>query len=326
MELLVLGPGDVGRLEALVARHPYNDYRHYRVFTPEARAWILLQEIQDDGGRLLALEDGGALVGLGTYVPLLWGSRVFGLPMAKIGHLLVDRDSGPPAPRLEALLTAILRVAGEEGARHLSIRIDCEDLAAAHALQREAFRIMDCLTTYVFHAKDPLPRRTPFRVRAFQPQDRGGVLDVARAMFGVYPSRYAADPALTPEGARLFYLEWVEKACSGEMADRFLVALRRGKVVGFLAYRFIPTVLKSTGTRIAGTGLSAVLPEGSGSYFELLRSAIELDRGDTALAEFDAQLGNVVALRTYQKLGCKFVRAKYAFHRTLEPAARLERD
>jgi hypothetical protein len=101
------------------------------------------------------------------------------------------------------------------------------------------------------------------------------------------------------------------------MADRILVAERKGCPIGFLAYKLNGLVLERTGIRIAGQGLSASLPEGTGAYIGLLKAALELGRGEYDFMEADAPLHHFLVIRTWQRLGFQLVRGKYAFHREL---------
>jgi hypothetical protein len=101
------------------------------------------------------------------------------------------------------------------------------------------------------------------------------------------------------------------------MADHILVAERKGCPIGFLAYKLNGHVMECTGIRIAGQGLSASLPEGTGAYIGLLRAALERGRGEYDFMEADAPLHHFLVIRTWQRLGFQLVRGKYAFHREL---------
>jgi hypothetical protein len=101
------------------------------------------------------------------------------------------------------------------------------------------------------------------------------------------------------------------------MADHILVAERKGHPVGFLAFKLNGHILKHTGIRIAGQGLSASLPEGTGAYIGLLKTALELGQGEYDFMEADAPLHHFLVIRTWQRLGFQLARGKYAFHREL---------
>ena len=107
MELEALPVFDAQGLEPLVSDYLYNDYRHYRAISKEVQIRILISEIERaaEQGQLLALRGGDQIVGLVTLSHLPWDSSIFGLPMAKIGHLIVASAQGSrsqnlrPSPR-----------------------------------------------------------------------------------------------------------------------------------------------------------------------------------------------------------------------------------
>jgi hypothetical protein len=210
-------------------------------------------------------------------------------------------------------------LARTQGIRHLSTRVDCADIEAIQCLEHRGFRLMECLITYVFRPKQdiPLPIKTLYAVRPYTPADREAILAISEQMYAHHQSRFSVDPSLSPAGVGRFYVEWTKNACSGEMADHILLAERQGYPIGFLAYKLNRLVLERTGIRIAGQGLSASLPAGTGAYIGLLKTALERGRGEYDFMEADAPLHHFLVIRTWQRLGFQLVRGKYAFHREL---------
>jgi GNAT superfamily N-acetyltransferase len=321
MELHVAPGLDAEGLEFLIAAHPYNDYRHYRTISKEAQLRILGSEIARaaEQGHLMALRVQDQVVGLATLSHLAWDSEIFGLSMAKISHLIAA-----PAPRsrlqiLDRLLEELIALARAQGIRHLSTRVDCADIEAIQRLEHWGFRLMECLTTYVFRPKQDLlpPIKTLYHVRPYTPADREALVAIAERMYALHQSRFSVDPSLPQAGVRKFYVEWTRNACTGEMADHLLVAERKGCPIGFLAYRLNGHILEHTGLRIAGQGLSASLPEGTGAYIGLLKAALESGRGEYDFMEADAPLHHFIVIRAWQRLGFQPARGKYALHREL---------
>jgi hypothetical protein len=321
MQLDALPAFDAQGLEPLLSTYPYNDYRHYRPLSQEVQARILVSEVEraSEQGQLLALRGGDQVVGLATLSHLPWDSTFFGLPMAKIGHLIAASAQGSRPQTLDRLLEGLIDLARTEGIRHLSTRVDCADIEAIQCLEHRGFRLMECLITYVFRPKQDIlpPIKTLYHVRPYTPADREALLAISERMYAHHQSRFSVDPSLPPAGVGRFYIEWTKNACSGEMADRILVAERKGCPIGFLAYKLNGLVLERTGIRIAGQGLSASLPEGTGAYIGLLKAALELGRGEYDFMEADAPLHHFLVIRTWQRLGFQLVRGKYAFHREL---------
>jgi GNAT superfamily N-acetyltransferase len=321
MELHVVPGFDAEGLEFLVTTHPYNDYRHYRTISKEVQLRLLCSEIERaaEQGQVLSLRVEERVVGLATLSHLPWDSSIFGLPMAKIGHLIATSAHGSRAQFLDRLLEDLIELARAQGIRHLSTRVDCADIEAIQCLEHWGFRLMECLITYIFRPKQDIlpPIKTLYHVRPYTPVDREALLAIAERMYAHHQSRFSVDPSLPPAGVGRFYIEWTKNACSGEMADHILVAERKGCPIGFLAYRLNSLVLERTGIRIAGQGLSASLPEGTGAYVGLLKAALELGRGEYDFMEADAPLHHFLVIRTWQRLGFQLVRGKYAFHREL---------
>jgi hypothetical protein len=262
---------------------------------------------------------GDQVVGLTTLSPLPWDSSIFSLPMARIGHLIAASVPGSRAQIFDRLLEELIDLARTQGIRHLSTRVDCADTEAIQCLERRGFRLMECLITYVFRPKRDIlpPIKTLYHVRPYTPADRQAILAISEQMYAHHQSRFSVDPSLSPAGVGRFYIEWTKNACSGEMADHILVAERQGRPIGFLAYKVNGLVLERTGIRIAGQGLSASLPEGTGAYIGLLKAALELGRGEYDFMEADAPLHHFLVIKTWQRIGFQLVRGKYAFHREL---------
>jgi GNAT superfamily N-acetyltransferase len=321
MELHVAPGFDAEGLELLVTAHPYNDYRHYRTISKDVQLRLLSSEIERaaEQGQVLSLRVEERVVGLATLSHLPWDSSIFGLPMAKIGHLIATSAHGSRAQFLDRLLEELIELARTQGIRHLSTRVDCADIEAIQCLEHWGFRLMECLITYIFRPKQDIlpPIKTLYHVRPYTPVDREALLAIAERMYAHHQSRFSVDPSLPPAGVGRFYIEWTKNACSGEMADHILVAERKGCPIGFLAYKLNGLVLERTGIRIAGQGLSASLPEGTGAYIGLLKAALELGRGAYDFMEADAPLHHFLVIRTWQRLGFQLVRGKYAFHREL---------
>ena len=321
MEHYVLPAFDARGLEPLVSTSSYNDYRCYRRISKETQSRILLCEIERAVGQgdLLALREGDQMVGLVTLIHLPWDSEIFDLPMAKIGHLIATSAQGGRIEVLGRLLDRLIELAHAQGIKHLSTRVDCADIEAIQCLEQRGFRLMECLITYVFRPQQDIlpPIKALYHVRPYTPADREALLAIAARMYAHHQSRFSVDPSLPPAGVGRFYLEWMKNACSGAMADHILVAERKGYPIGFLAYKLNSLVRECSGIRIAGQGLSASLPEGTGAYIGLLKAALELGRGEYDFMEADAPQHHVVVIRTWQRLGFQLVRGKYAFHRVL---------
>jgi hypothetical protein len=319
MRVRPLEPEDSISLESLLSRYPHHDYRAYPRMPPNAGCRLLLM---DFAARREVLATGGVwigqtLVAAGLLEHLPWDSEHFGLAMGRVGPLVTDPGHAT-SETLNPLVTWLLDRATEAGVEHLAAKVDGADLATLQALEARGFRFVDCLVTYFYDChRDPAPPMKQLgTIRNYQPPDMEAVVDIAERMLGEYGGRFAFDPWLPRDAVRRFYMEWARNACNGHMADRLLVGERHGRIVGFLGYRMQPRPLRSLGVRIAGQGISAVLPEGAGLYPAMLAKAIVVDRIVAYdFAEFDTPIQNILPQRIFQRMGFHFSRSKYTLHR-----------
>jgi dTDP-4-amino-4,6-dideoxy-D-galactose acyltransferase len=324
MEVRRLAPGELEELAPLLAGHRYHDYRLYPRFSRADRTRVLGHEMEEAAKRgvVVAARGRGRPLAVASVESLAWDSAFFGLPMGRIGTLVAEA-SPDGGEALAVVLDAALEAAREVGLQHLAARADTEDLEAVQALEARGFRLVDCLVTYMFDCRrDRVAAIRRFNpIRHYRPGDREAVLAVAGQMFAAYAGRFARDPWLDAEACRRFYVQWVENACAGQMADSILVSVRQGRVVGFLTWRTTPSVFEATGIRIAGQGICGVLPEGTGAYPALVRAAIVEHRGEYDFAEMDTPIQHAVSQRVFQGVGARLARAKYTLHRSARGGA-----
>jgi hypothetical protein len=318
MRTRLLEPGDIASLEGLLSRYPYHDYRLYPRMPADAGRRLLLEDFAARSECVAAagVWVGGTLVAAGLLERLPWDSKHFGLAMGRVGPLVADPEHAP-GNAIDVVLDQLLDRAKEADLDHLAAKVDGAELPTVQALEARGFRLMDCLVTY-FHDchRDPSPPMKQLgTIRDYQPSELEEIVAIAERMLGEYGGRFAFDPWLPREAVRRFYLEWTRNACAGQMANRLLVGERHGRIVGFLGYRVLPRPLKGLGVRIAGQGISAVLPEGTGLYPALLVKAIVDGRADHDFAEFDTPIQNILPQRVFQRMGFHLARCKYTLHR-----------
>jgi hypothetical protein len=314
-----LEPSDMVALEALLSRYPHHDYQAYPRMPVDAGRRLLLGDFAMKSECLAAgaVWLGETMVAAGLLERLPWDSKHFGLAMGRIGPLVVDSEHSS-AKAIDVLLDWLLDRAREADLDHLVAKSGGAELATLQALEARGFRLMDCLVTYFYdcHRDPPPPMKQLGAIRDYQPSDEDEIVAIAERMLTEYGGRFAFDPWLPRDGVRRFYVEWARNACAGHMANRLLVGTRRGRIVGFLGYRMLPRPLESLEVRVAGQGISAVLPEGTGLYPALLARAIVVDRVVAYdFAEFDTPIQNILPQRVFQRMGFHVARCKYTLHR-----------
>lgn len=312
---------DTAMLERLVERYPYNDLRRYRLVNREKQAAYLMQRLQQcmEGGLVLCVEKGGETVAAAGFRPLQWDSSIFGVEMGQIAAIIHD-PARVSREDLEALIDNLTGECRSRGIKHLTTRIDADELSLAQSLESRGFYLVDAIVTYTF-----IPRRQElghfkhlYQTRIYREEDREAVLHVANTAYQNYLGRYHADPHLPNEAANRLYQIWTEKFLQEGFAERIIVAERKGKVIGFLGYRMQHDILKATGVRAVGAGLGGCLPEGLGAYSALLETAMREGMHRYDMQDFETQLNNINIVRIYQKINFEFARAKYTFHAWLD--------
>lgn len=320
LRIVEVGPETEQQWTSMLETYPYNDFRRYPSLGDRAAAKYLEGVVSETLARQevkswLGLVDEKP-AGLILLSPLAWDTDFFGIPMARLTFL------GAPAPREEVyraadqLLEVALATSRDSQIEHLSIRVDVEDIAAVHALEKHGFRLMDTLFTYAFHPKKcRLPElEHAYDVRTFSSKDQEAVMEITATAFDGYLSRFSVDPHIPSERALALYLEWAKKCCQGELADEMLVAERKGKVIGYLGWRRHRDLERLTGVRIDGGGLGACYPRRFNAYIELLREAARRALTQADATDSETQSFNMATASFYQQLDFRYVRAKYAFH------------
>jgi hypothetical protein len=318
MRVRPLEPEDGAALRSLFSRYPHHDYRAYPAMPADAGARALVEDFAPGREGLVAagVWTGEAMVAAGLLEVLSWDSAHFGLRMGRIGPLVAAPGDGAAAA-IGALLDWLLERAQAARLDHLAVRVDGADIPTVQALEARGFRLMDCLLSYLHDFRRPAPAvKLLGTIRDYRASDEEAVIEIAERMLGTYAGgRFAFDPWLSRDAVRRFYVEWARNACAGRMADRIIVGERHGRLVAFLAYRRQPRPFRSLGVRIAGHGISAVLPEGTGLYPGLIAWGILTERGTYEAAEFETSVHNVLPQRVFQRLGFQLARTAYALHR-----------
>ncbi|MDD5557015.1 MAG: hypothetical protein PHN82_07180 [bacterium] len=314
------GPGDEAGARALIESYRYNDLRRYRLFSRERQAAYLLHKLAAcrADGKVLVAERDGAVRALAAARPLSWDSSIFGVRM---GHVpLFVHGEGASREDLAALRDALLDRCRADGYAHLNVRADADDFPLIHCLEAAGFFLTDTIVTYIF-----IPRRQElghgkylFKTRLYRPEDHDGVLRVAEEAYRGFIGRYHADPRLPRERCDRLYRLWAERILDAGIAERIIVAERKGKVVGFLGYRLKRDILDATGVKVVGGGLGGCLPEGFGAYVAILEEAMREGMRRYDMQDFETQLGNVNIVRVYQKLNFEYARARHTFHAWLD--------
>lgn len=304
-------------LRALIERYPYNDYRRYPLLKEREKKQAMHLKV------LLYLEQGGEALsethkgkkGIIILRELPWDSSFFHMPMGAIeGMFLEEIEDGLINKLLEVALTWMR----EKKIKHLSFKVDTEDIKTALALQKMGFYLVDTLVTYLYVKDYTVTKKIKplFKIRAFKDNDYEVVMDIVSHAFKGYKNRFTNDPYLPSDGMLALYKAWVENFIKQENGY-LIVAERRGKVAGFLGYFRLPELCSITDKLHVGKALSAAGPRGAGCYPQFIAYL-----GDApfypATVEGDASINHTMVQKIWVTIGLNgsapLIRTKYVFH------------
>lgn len=306
---------DLDRLQEAVAAYSFKSYRNYRVLPRKAQDAVMLAEVEatlrhPDGLVLeCSVPEGRAIAVART---LAWDSKFFGIPMARVEYVVASsRDAA------ERVLAAVNDTLRARGIRHLSARVDVEDLTAMAALESAGYRLMDALVTYTSRPKKEPPNevREVGRIRPFTPDDGPELVRIAEEAYRGFRGRFHLDPHIPDERCDAFYPEWARQCIALTMADTILVSEgANGQLLGFLAYRKREPVSSVGGVAVYGGGLGACRRDTPGAYAGLIRAGTIWAHERNGVAECQTQNYNFRTIRIYEAVGAHYVRADYTLH------------
>jgi GNAT superfamily N-acetyltransferase len=210
-------------------------------------------------------------------------------------------------------LPALLEDCRSHHVRFLIARCPTSELAAAHAMERDGFQLMDTLVYYSRGVGATLPPdEAALPVRELADGEHGAVKQVATRAFSGYSGHYHADPRLERSQCDALYVDWAERSClSKELADQVLVAAPSGKIAAFATLRLNDAE--------EGEGvLFGVAPEaqGRGIYRALMSGAMRWFKAHAAQRMVvSTQINNVAVQKVWCRLGFEPSKSYYTFHK-----------
>jgi hypothetical protein len=311
------------QLDALIDEYEFKPYRNYRIMSRRRQAAVLRAEI----ARARTVEAGGFAFAAGTGSdvavaicrPLAWDTAWFGVPMARVDHIL--RGAGVDRRAISTTVDGALQRLKAGGIKHVAARVDVADTEAISALEDAGFRLMDALMTYIYHPKREPPTRVKEvgLVRPFIAADTEQVLEITREAYRGFRGRFHLDPHLPEDRSDELYIEWARKCCEGQMADRIFVAdAGDGRLHGWCAVRLVEPASSIGGIRLVVGSLGACRRDRPGAYAGLIRAAAAENHALGGITETQTQNFNFSTVRVMEAVGAEYVRADYTFHAWIE--------
>jgi hypothetical protein len=199
----------------------------------------------------------------------------------------------------------------------VSCRSDMDDISGVHALEKNSFLLMDGLVTYTrdmskFRKDD---RRFPYQIRLSEKKDLTKIVEIAKKSFSL--DRYHSDCHLPGQKSNLLYGEFVKNASKGIGADRILVAVSDGEVIGFNTIELKNRLLAHVGITVSSFVLNAVASEyrNKGVYSSLIYESMNYLSGQTDEVEIRTHVNNFPVHRALSRLGFNLTRSQVTFHR-----------
>ncbi len=299
---------------------------HHLQFDQRRAYWLdeITQSLAKESSIAFRSVDSGRINGFVVYNDSPWDSDITGRRIGTVQHLAVAAGGGPGAEILHGLIDELTRSLADRGTQCMTCKVECNEMAVVHALERHGFLLMDTLQDFVFDfSQTPIDKidrgkRDGLLIRRAKPTDLPALLTINEKAFADYFGRYHADPQMPPGTATKIYTEWVRSAFQG-WADWILVAEIGGKIAGYGLWRKALKTEAKNSLRIAHYDLGATDPEFRGRG---LRTALTLEGMAIArdLAQYligPVHIRNYPAQHTLHKLGWRISGARHSFHKWL---------
>ncbi len=253
--------------------------------------------------RSIGLLHSDRLTALLLYRPEAWESQVLDKRIARLMLL-----TGGTAANRRRLLRQFIHTARHQGADLITVRVEADNQRDIQLLEREHFVFVDGLLTLSMEGIEGVAAPA---IRIMTAADLEAVQQIAAGTF--VNSRFYGDPKLSTAAADRLYRRWTVNNFRGRADRNWVAADQRGQVLGFIQCRTVErwliidllAVKKGCGSRGVGSSL--------------VRAALSdaVERG-IRRAQVGTQLGNIAAVRLYERCGFRLVHASVTLHRWLD--------
>lgn len=236
--------------------------------------------------------------------PKAWDSEMLSVPTSNLVLVAAGARKEVRKEIAGHLLRAYL-AAPSPMRQYVVARIPSEDVALLHALEEHGFHSIVPMVTLARH--HPLPVSVDLApgielspVRTGEAEAVGAISATAFAY-----GRFSADPGVSTQGAENVHRTWARNCALGTQATETLVARKGGKVVGFIALKF----LMAGETKVGSIELIANAPEarGIGVGRALVRAGCNWLAQTTPHVVVRTELPNTGALRLYEAEGFRIL-------------------
>ncbi len=319
MSDLTIKPAQFPAVEELCREYLFKPFRHQGV--DRARLDLLFQgrvrnALAATGARGWMAMRGDQVCGLLVHKELPWDTALLGVNAGRVDLLLATGTLREQAAIKATLLRHIVRGAEPPGIRHLSCRIDAEDISSVHALEASGYALMDGINTFTIetHLRDADVNAEHFSIRLGNESDAGTAAALGRTAFTV--DRFHNDPEVAQDKADNLYAEWVRNSFSGKAAQGTVVAEDASGMLGFVTCQLQADTTPVLGFPVGTIGLVATKAEARGRGVGrkmTLRALAWLEAQGCAMTEVGTQMANIPAARLYEACGFRLASSSLSF-------------
>lgn len=313
-------------LSDLIRKIPTLPYRGYPGVEPKNVIRLLTNEISlasvNPQSTLLSAMDDSDLVGLLTFAPLPWDTKLFGRKMGAIKHFLVPH-AHPEKERIShSLIAEAIHQAKGQNYEFVLGKISTDDITSLHALEKNNFRLMDTLLNYVY---DPVKKlftelTQPVllggaSIRLATLEDEDQLRQVSGLAFKHYFGRYHSDENIPKQKANQVYEEWISSSLHG-YADFIVVAEIEGRIAAFTIWRNPTREESDSNLAVGHMSLVGVHPDyfGMGFFYTVMYEGMRKLITRVKCMESATHINNYAAQRGFAKVGWRIYGAQHAFH------------
>ena len=260
-------------------------------------------------------------VGVLVIRELDWDSGLFGFKMVGITDLLASGEHRERFSTYESLLAEALHHCEAKAVRHISVRVDTQNIACLHALETSRFDIIENVVTWSFDLRCTRLPNVPDEIviRPYQPADREDILEITRDSFRGYRGRYHLDPRLDRAIADEVYVDWARKSCDG-YADQVYVAESDGSLAGMITCKMHRNDNGRSQAELGELVLGCIgsHARGKGIYSALIVQGLQWCQGQGAtIVAVTTNVNNLHVQWAWCKLGFRLTSSRFTFHRWL---------
>lgn len=319
MKIEAITSSEIKNLEKIIRKLGTTYSLRYRTInTKDINAYISHQikiALQDKKNIFLTAKINNKVRGIISLLFLPWDTKHFGFKMAKIEHFFSIGDYSTSLKIKSELLSELIQIAKMKKIKHISCRIDIENLSGIHILEKYGFKMMDSVVTYIFFSRKHTfhPLKTIYPVRLPKEVDLPYLRMLAKNAFK--NSRFHLDPFFSKHKANTLYEKWV---INSFLSHPFYVAIKEEIPIGFITYEIYDKFYNFTNFKVAGRGLIAADPRAKGAAIGLIQRVL-----NEAFLKYDAleittRACNYEMIKIIQKFNLTLCKTQFTYHKVIQ--------